>query len=603
MALGLIQDTTLKGIADAIREKTGGDQQYTPSEMPTAIQSLEVSSTDYNSLNNKPSINNIELTGNKTTDELGIVIPTKLPNPNALTFTGAVEETYDGSNDVTINIPIGEGSIDDNQISEDTTWSSNKINNEIYLRANAISEETDGQYIEVDDSIDATIEKITIYGSEEGIGTYNEETGKYEITVETRNANLFSPENFVLKNPNENYGYVEYNGKQCFKFTDGGLYGYTYKDKFEENQRYSIGFVNYRPENVVKNIGFTVFFTDGTFVSRAFTPGARAWIVTPEGKTIDRIENGYNYNLDGYVSLEECIVLKGIVSYDAGYENNDIEYIQPQKTSFKLQLETPLYADETQVVLQQLQTFNGTTYIFNYQNANMSVVYNIDTEKAVEQIAYNISTPQQFNSYYTIGDSITLGAFGGATGKQYWTYMKELCNIPITTANGVNSTCISTGDSNVEIEENAFVNRLPNIPSGTDLISIFGGTNDFGRNHPIGSPSDDATNTQTFYGALKYCCEYLLTNFSTSTVFFITPIQRGDLETNDIGKTLEDYVNAIKEVCYEYSIPCIDLYGNLFYPKIPEVVDAYFASDKLHPNVNGQKKMGERLAKFINCNL
>ena len=36
-------------------------------------------------------------------------IPTKLPNPNALTFTGAVNETYDGSSAKTIEIPSGGG--------------------------------------------------------------------------------------------------------------------------------------------------------------------------------------------------------------------------------------------------------------------------------------------------------------------------------------------------------------------------------------------------------------------------------------------------------------------------------------------------------------
>ena len=34
-----------------------------------------------------------------------ISIPEKLPNPNALTFTGAVEDSYDGSEEKTINIP------------------------------------------------------------------------------------------------------------------------------------------------------------------------------------------------------------------------------------------------------------------------------------------------------------------------------------------------------------------------------------------------------------------------------------------------------------------------------------------------------------------
>ena len=39
----------------------------------------------------------------------GIVIPDKLPNPNALTFTGAVTGSYDGSAPLSVAIPSGEG--------------------------------------------------------------------------------------------------------------------------------------------------------------------------------------------------------------------------------------------------------------------------------------------------------------------------------------------------------------------------------------------------------------------------------------------------------------------------------------------------------------
>ena len=39
----------------------------------------------------------------------GITIPEKLPNPNALTFTGAATGSYDGSSPLTVNIPSGGG--------------------------------------------------------------------------------------------------------------------------------------------------------------------------------------------------------------------------------------------------------------------------------------------------------------------------------------------------------------------------------------------------------------------------------------------------------------------------------------------------------------
>ena len=47
---------------------------------------------------------NIDLTEYAKTEDL----PTKLPNPNALTFTGAVNAIYDGSEAVSVEIPTDE---------------------------------------------------------------------------------------------------------------------------------------------------------------------------------------------------------------------------------------------------------------------------------------------------------------------------------------------------------------------------------------------------------------------------------------------------------------------------------------------------------------
>ena len=72
---------------------------------------------NYDDLQNKPKINNVELTGNKTADDLGLQpngeyltsddLPEKLPNPYKLKFTGAVTDEYDGSQELTVDVPQG----------------------------------------------------------------------------------------------------------------------------------------------------------------------------------------------------------------------------------------------------------------------------------------------------------------------------------------------------------------------------------------------------------------------------------------------------------------------------------------------------------------
>lgn len=78
-----IEEDTLVNIGDAIREMTETQEGITPENMPTAIRSISGGggTSDYSDLSNKPSINNVELSGNKTSADLGI--------PNTVELTQA----------------------------------------------------------------------------------------------------------------------------------------------------------------------------------------------------------------------------------------------------------------------------------------------------------------------------------------------------------------------------------------------------------------------------------------------------------------------------------------------------------------------------------
>lgn len=126
----------------------------------------------------------------------------------------------------------------------------------------------------------------------------------------------------------------------------------------------------------------------------------------------------------------------------------------------------------------------------------------------------------------------------------------------------------------------------------------------------MGNTSND---TNTFYGAMKYLCEYILTNYTTKQFFFITPIQRNcdvwpadntsrGIWTNNNGNTLDQFVNAMIEVANYYSIPVLNLYNNCFSGHSRAVVTQYL-TDGLHPNRAGHKIMARKIAKFINNSL
>ena len=86
------QDTIDDGKVDKVMGKGLSSNDYTDAAKAKVDALAPVATSgSYNDLTNKPTI------------------PTALPNPNALTFTGAVTGSYDGSEALTVEIPSGGG--------------------------------------------------------------------------------------------------------------------------------------------------------------------------------------------------------------------------------------------------------------------------------------------------------------------------------------------------------------------------------------------------------------------------------------------------------------------------------------------------------------
>ena len=132
-----------------------------------------------------------------------------------------------------------------------------------------------------------------------------------------------------------------------------------------------------------------------------------------------------------------------------------------------------------------------------------------------------------------------------------------------------------------------------------DLITVKGGTNDWGVSIPLGSSTTRSSNT--FKGSLRLLVEGLIDKYPSKPIVLFTPIKRcGDGKTPDTvngnGDKLIDFANAVIEIGEIYGIPVIDLYT-------PEVLDftdlgpyedyETMMPDHLHPSGAGQKIMGE----------
>lgn len=143
----------------------------------------------------------------------------------------------------------------------------------------------------------------------------------------------------------------------------------------------------------------------------------------------------------------------------------------------------------------------------------------------------------------------------------------------------------------------------------SDIILVWGGTNDFTAWVPIGDVTSDKTTE--FYGAINLIIEYISTNIPTATVLFVTPLQRfNDFSSNNnytldsqgrwhngIGTCLEDYANAIITACNRFGIEYVDLYHKSGITKFNE---SKYLGDKLHMNNTfGADKISRILANAI----
>ena len=205
-----------------------------------------------------------------------------------------------------------------------------------------------------------------------------------------------------------------------------------------------------------------------------------------------------------------------------------------------------------------------------------------------------------------IGDSITAGS---GTTKTYWSILDETLQPESMTGMGVAGSCVSA-TSDYGTSNSPLINRYTSIPE-SDIITIYMGTNDYGHETPMGT-IDDAEDI-SFYGALNVIISGIRQAQPDAQLVWITPTHRYGFGTskmlgtkftydylpNGRGYSLEDYVDAIKDVCAKYSVPVIDLFNlSGMDPSLSEVRTQYMP-DGLHPNAAGHEKIAAIIASSL----
>jgi lysophospholipase L1-like esterase len=308
----------------------------------------------------------------------------------------------------------------------------------------------------------------------------------------------------------------------------------------------------------------------------------------------------------------------GALSANASYYVSDYIEIKPNTNYITSVGSTCALYDKNKVFISSGAYNNGVTTPSNAKFMRVSVqVENIDkyqleegtTSTAVVKYEKTISPnelPSSLNSMWngkllsTVGDSLT--------NTQKWQKtVLEMCGFNNYKVYGGNGLRVAKTSTDAELGNIAICESVLSVDVNSHYVTVFGGTNDFGANVPIGEfeaeLAKETADKYTFYGALRSIIEFLGTTLPSARVVFITPTPRGSRNTpNSLGLKLEDYANAVIKICNYYSIPVLDLYRT---SGINDITYSYYmepteGTNYLHYNSTGGTRIGERIASFIN---
>jgi len=196
-----------------------------------------------------------------------------------------------------------------------------------------------------------------------------------------------------------------------------------------------------------------------------------------------------------------------------------------------------------------------------------------------------------------LGDSITQGV--GASEE-------SLCYVSLI-AERTGAVCRNYGISGTRIaakripSETArhdldFCSRVDQMDEDADVIVVFGGTNDYGHGDaPLGQFTDHTV--WSFYGALHVLYSRLEERYPNAIIAVLTPLKR--LEEDSGGRTLPQFVQAIRQVSAEHGLALLDLYRDFPYDLHIRQMQQRYIPDGLHPGDAGHSLLADMIIHFL----
>ncbi len=203
-----------------------------------------------------------------------------------------------------------------------------------------------------------------------------------------------------------------------------------------------------------------------------------------------------------------------------------------------------------------------------------------------------------------LGDSITEGWGTSDYFYRYDNVLMRRAELEKIYNYGIGGTCFAYHSGSRPSDDPKFdlyfCGRALVMDPDTDLIVVFGGTNDYGHGKDPFGEGEDESHIDTFTGAVNYVMKAVRGVYPGVPCVFMTPMKRfcGGLK-NTAGRTLEDYADYIVKAGKKNNIPVLDLYHELgIDPDIKEDFEKY-TIDGLHPNDAGHAVVAEKLYEFL----
>jgi len=194
-----------------------------------------------------------------------------------------------------------------------------------------------------------------------------------------------------------------------------------------------------------------------------------------------------------------------------------------------------------------------------------------------------------------VGDSLTQRP-STRTDLHYYDYIAEKTGITVVPM-GVSGTGYAKGSGTSD----AFYQRILNVPTDADVITIFGSGNDASSGVQLGNPSD--TGTSSLCGCINTTIDNLYSVYPLAVLGIVTPTPWTTYIPSDTSNWFYKYSAAIVQICFNRGIPCLDLYHDsalrpwdLSYREI-----AYSKDDGggVHPDETGHKLIAPRFKAFL----